>query len=71
MDPDEVLKKAREAAKRAQEAIEEDPDVHGNGVRRDDATGDLVETFEALDRWLSKGGFLPKDWTRTNEVTRG
>lgn len=24
----------------------------------------LVEAFEALDDWLSKGGFLPDDWAR-------
>lgn len=22
----------------------------------------LAESFEALDAWLSKGGFLPTDW---------
>lgn len=25
---------------------------------------DLIEKFEALDGWLSKGGFLPRDWDR-------
>lgn len=25
---------------------------------------DLVETFPALDEWLSSGGFLPADWSR-------
>ena len=24
----------------------------------------LVDAFEALDEWLSKGGFLPSDWER-------
>ena len=24
--------------------------------------GEVAEYFEALDGWLSKGGFLPSDW---------
>jgi len=24
----------------------------------------MVENFEALDEWLSKGGFLPERWKR-------
>lgn len=24
---------------------------------------DLLEHIEALDEWLTKGGFLPADWT--------
>lgn len=24
---------------------------------------DLVEELRALDEWLTKGGFLPADWT--------
>lgn len=23
----------------------------------------LVEAFDALDEWLSRGGFLPSDWS--------
>jgi hypothetical protein len=25
---------------------------------------DLVEAADALDQWLSKGGFLPRDWNK-------
>lgn len=28
---------------------------------------DLVEAVDALDGWLSKGGFPPRDWERRNE----
>lgn len=27
-----------------------------------DTGGEFAETFEALDEWLSKGGFLPAAW---------
>lgn len=52
MDPDETLKSARAAAER----------VHASS---DDAAIELAEAFEALDGWLSKGGFLPADWKRS------
>jgi len=25
---------------------------------------ELIEHFEALDEWLSRGGFLPADWNK-------
>lgn len=28
----------------------------------DNGFGQLVDRFEALDGWLSKGGFLPDEW---------
>lgn len=28
----------------------------------DNGFGQLVDRFEALDGWLSKGGFLPEEW---------
>lgn len=31
---------------------------------RDTEDLDLIEQFEALDGWLSRGGFLPADWER-------
>lgn len=24
--------------------------------------GEIAEAFEALDEWITKGGFLPSDW---------
>ena len=29
-----------------------------------DAADELANAFEALDRWLSRGGFLPRDWQK-------
>ena len=51
MDPDEALKTARAAATY----------ILSNGGHHEQCE-ELAEAFEALDGWLSKGGFLPKDW---------
>lgn len=29
----------------------------------------LIEAFNNLDEWLSKGGFLPNDWNKTHVRT--
>jgi hypothetical protein len=56
MDPNEALELARAAV------------AHWNyGERGDDDMKQfdaLVNAFEALDQWLSKGGFLPADWSK-------
>ena len=51
MDPNRALEDAREACRLHA--------MRGNDL---DAFDDLVEAFEALDHWLSIGGFLPKEW---------
>lgn len=54
MDPEEALKNAREAL-----------DVLRGSVDNNEleaASADLADAFEALDGWLSKGGFLPTAW---------
>lgn len=56
MDPNEALRLAREAAGELRQADDDDT-LPGSQV------GQLVEAFEALDEWLTKGGFLPSDWT--------
>lgn len=63
MDPNETLKSlravAREVRARADAADRE-------GVALDDLTEEaenLSTLFEALDTWISEGGFLPKSWT--------
>jgi hypothetical protein len=58
MDPNEALKYAREA-------LEEYRISQGgfdNAGERSDAADSLSSAFEALDGWLSKGGFLPEAW---------
>lgn len=54
MDPDEALARAREASQRYVSVTT--PDA------RELAARDLVEAFDALDQWVSRGGFLPAAW---------
>lgn len=55
MDPDRLLQQIREARGRLfSEGEPYDPD----DVRA------LLEDVDALDVWLSRGGYLPSAWTR-------
>lgn len=51
MDPSETLANIRWLVKH-----------HNN----EDDTSELVNNINALDEWLSKGGFLPDDWSKGN-----
>jgi hypothetical protein len=62
MDPDQALANAREAA--------QDYDEAGSLGSESDAAERLVEAFNALDSWLSKGGFLPRDWRSDEKVAQ-
>lgn len=57
MDPNEALKLARAA-------VQDYRDNHP----ANDAADALAEAFEALDGWLSKGGFLPAAWAKRDTV---
>jgi hypothetical protein len=52
MDINETLRVLRDACSRNRDK---------EFMSDDDATT-MVEGFDALDEWLSKGGFLPVDW---------
>lgn len=54
MDPNQTLKEIREALQEAEDACCFE---HANASLRE-AAG----KFEALDGWLSTGGFKPKEW---------
>lgn len=54
MDPDEALRVAREAAAAVIK--------YGNGASL--SAHELAEAFQALDEWLTKGGFAPSDWRK-------
>ena len=56
MDPNEALKNARALAA----AILKDGETWDSATRAEE----LANAFEALDEWLSKGGFLPEAWKR-------
>lgn len=58
MDPDETLKRAREAY------------AQYTARPTHDAAEALAEAFTALDGWITRGGFLPRDWaTQERNVT--
>ena len=52
MDPNTNLQEQRRIAK----AILADPDAQTHGAVR------LAELVEALDEWISRGGFIPATW---------
>ena len=54
MDPNETLRLLRLTIK--QMAVDTDPDIRAAHA------DEIAEYFEALDGWMSTGGFLPKAW---------
>lgn len=56
MDPDEALRNIRSLIKQA--------------THHSDIAALLMEQFEALDEWLSKGGALPEDWEDNSWLER-
>lgn len=56
MDPDEALAKARAA----RQVIDNETDTK----KIDVAIDDVLDAFDALDEWLSKGGYLPRAWNQ-------
>jgi hypothetical protein len=57
MDINEALARARDIA-----------DQIDNGEANETTAADLAEAFQNIDRWLSKGGFLPGAWSQ--RITR-
>jgi hypothetical protein len=70
MDPDKALASLREAvidAKyRDEAALAADPGLRLRRTHNIDyePMREFIENFEALDAWLTKGGFLPADWKK-------
>lgn len=58
MDPDQALKDAREAAAAIRAA------EFTTAEEWEEAASALEESFDALDGWIKRGGFLPADWKR-------
>ena len=54
MDVNETLRLLRLTIRQAE--------VDDNPYVRDDHVAEIAEYFEALDGWLSTGGFLPDRW---------
>ena len=58
MDPTETLRRLRELVTSVSvEAIEDVTALESDAL-------ELAECFEALDTWITKGGFLPNAWKR-------
>lgn len=55
MDPNATLKRIRELVEAVLDHDLDDRDAL-------DAAGYLADAVQALDQWLSKGGFLPEAW---------
>jgi hypothetical protein len=60
MDPNATLDLMRKFATKIHTEYQ---DIDGDGIDQDDAEY-LASLIESLDRWLSRGGFLPKAWER-------
>lgn len=58
MDPEETLSLLRA---RVADVFQPDVDYPGDAA----VLSEVVELFDALDDWLSKGGFPPRDWLPT------
>lgn len=56
MDPDQTLTDLRDISAKMAEGMYV-PALMA-------AAHELMEKFQALDEWMSKGGFAPKDWSR-------
>lgn len=61
MDPNEALRLIRAYIKQMQ-AESTRPVSRSNRVEFVQHAFDLIEQVEALDEWLTKGGFPPQEW---------
>lgn len=61
MDPNATLEEIRQIIQRADNEC-----AAGNDLQLADAHR-LLDCVQALDEWISKGGFLPKAWNKENK----
>jgi hypothetical protein len=60
MDPDEALKKIRKGLEKIH-ATDDYDDL-------EPVLQEVVEAMEALDKWITGGGFLPMDWAAGDKL---
>ena len=65
MDPEAALTRLRELAEEIIERIDADESYD----HLDDLPSEMAETFQGLDQWITRGGFLPRDWKPTQKVS--
>jgi hypothetical protein len=61
MDPDVALFQLRRLSRELQAECADAAAIDPTNAE------EMVEYFEALDGWLTKGGFLPKEWRNGRE----
>lgn len=66
MDPEAAYQKAMDALARIR-AAESEGWSSSAEAEKEAAADDLAEGFEALDEWLTKGGYLPRAWGTLQE----
>ena len=64
MDPEEALRKAREALAQIRKAQDADFPLETHNLVVAVQGVELADAFEALDEWMKKGGFAPADWQK-------
>jgi len=63
MDPNVALERLRRLAAQVLKDIDHESHSHIRTTR--DTTGDeLAQLFDVLDKWITGGGFLPRDWRK-------
>ena len=65
MDPNANLERCRRLANRL---IAQEENQRRSGDNHDTAGYELAELFQALDEWISRGGFLPRAWKNHEET---
>lgn len=69
MDPEAALKEIRDLVEAIRERIDEHDGDDVDTMDPDDLVtiaedaNALVDRFEGLDAWMSRGGFLPASWS--------
>ncbi len=59
MDPNETIREMRELAHGISNTYGDEESLWAGKC--------LAEFFEDLDEWISKGGFLPRDWKQAQK----
>ena len=67
MDPEATLERLRALLGGDHSGFEELEQARGEWSDPHSALCECEELFQALDGWLSKGGFKPKDWQTEGE----
>lgn len=62
MDPNEALRELRAATLSARQQQDSDTDHESFCVVSNRTVSEMINAAEALDGWLSRGGFLPGAW---------